>query len=128
MGLLLFGIILWAAAITSVVAAAYTSVSFIASINPWTAKRQRYIIIGFIFLSALFFTFLGSPTQLLVRAGTLNGLVLPVALTAILLAVSRKNFVKGYKHPLWLLIMGWVVILLLTVMSVRAIIVLLSKG
>jgi Mn2+/Fe2+ NRAMP family transporter len=127
-GLLLFGIILWAAAITSVVAAAYTSVSFIASINPWTAKRQRYIIIGFIFLSALFFTFLGSPTQLLVRAGTLNGLVLPVALTAILLAVSRKNFVKGYKHPLWLLIMGWVVILLLSVMSVRAIIVLLSKG
>ena len=127
-GLIMFGIILWSAAITSVVAAAYTSVSFIASINPWTAKRQRFIIMGFIALSALSFAFLGSPTQLLVRAGTLNGLVLPVALSGILLAVSRKKFVPGYRHPVWLVVTGWGVILLLFIMSIRALIVIFGNG
>jgi Mn2+/Fe2+ NRAMP family transporter len=123
-GLKMFGIILWAAAITSVVAAAYTSVSFIASVNPWTANKQRYIIIVFIILSALVFAFLGNPTQLLVRAGTINGLVLPVALSAMLLALSGKKFVPGYKHPVWLLVTGWLVVALLTAMSIRSIYVL----
>jgi Mn2+/Fe2+ NRAMP family transporter len=77
-GFKMFGIILWAAAITSVVAAAYTSVSFIASVNTWVAARQRYMIILFIILSSLVFVMLGNPTQLLVRAGTINGLVLPI--------------------------------------------------
>lgn len=127
-GLIMFGIILWAAAITSVVAAAYTSVSFISAINPWIAKRQRYIIIGFIVISTLVFTFLGSPTQVLVRAGTINGLVLPVALTGILIAVSRKKFVPGYKHPVWLTITGWSVILLLFLLSIRAVYLIIENG
>ena len=127
-GLIMFGIILWAAAITSVVAAAYTSVSFIASINPWTAKWQRQVIIGFISFSALVFAFLGSPTQLLVRAGTLNGLVLPVALCSILLAVSRKKFVPGYHHPVWLVVTGWAVIVLLFIMSIRALIMIFGNN
>jgi Mn2+/Fe2+ NRAMP family transporter len=127
-GLKMFGIILWAAAITSVVAAAYTSVSFIAAINPFTAKRQRFIIIGFILLSTLAFAFLGSPTQLLVRAGTLNGLVLPVALCSILLAVSRKKFVPGYHHPVWLVVTGWAVIVLLFIMSIRALILIFGNN
>ncbi len=127
-GLVMFGIILWAAAITSVVAAAYTSVSFIASIHAWTAKRQRFIIIIFILFSALTFTFSGSPTQLLIRAGTLNGLVLPLALTGILIALSRTGFIKGYQHPKWLLFSGWAVILLLFMMSLRAILLIFQSG
>jgi Mn2+/Fe2+ NRAMP family transporter len=126
-GLKMFGIILWAAAITSVVAAAYTSVSFMASESTWVAARQRYIIIVFIILSAVVFSILGNPTKLLVRAGTINGLVLPIALAAMLLAVTGKEFVAGYKHPGWLLIAGWLVVLLLTVMSIRSIYLLLGN-
>lgn len=119
-GLKMFGVILWAAAITSVVAAAYTSVSFISAISPVINKYQRYIIIAFILLSTLVFLWFGNPTRLLVRAGTINGLILPVALFTILLAASRPGIIKGYRFPRWLYYAGWMVVAIMTIMGLRA--------
>lgn len=119
-GLKMFGIILWAAAITSVVAAAYTSVSFIGSISPVINKFQREIIIAFILLSTVIFLWFGNPTRLLVRAGTINGLVLPVALFTVLLAAARPGILKGYRFPGLLYYAGWAVVLLMSLMGIRA--------
>ena len=47
-GYRMFGVIMWAAAITSVVGAAYTSVSFIRSFSPVIEKYHNWIIILFI--------------------------------------------------------------------------------
>lgn len=43
MGLRIFGIVLWAAALSSVVGAAWTSVSFISVFRPGITERQRNI-------------------------------------------------------------------------------------
>src|SRR5882762_2886554 len=47
-GYRIFGLVLWSAAITSVVGSAFTSVSFARSIHPLIEKYFRHIIIGFI--------------------------------------------------------------------------------
>ncbi len=120
-GKYIFGIILWSAAITSVVAAAYTSVSFMASVNNFLNRHQRYVIITFMIVSTLLFLVSGSPTKLLVLAGTINGLVLPLALGGILwITIKGKN--KSWDHhPRWLLYSGWAVAVTLFVMSIRSV-------
>ena len=57
-------------------------------------------------------TFIGQPAKLLVLAGSLNGLILPVTLGTILLASRRKDIVGEYKHPIWLLVFGIIVVIL----------------
>ncbi len=49
LGYKFFGIVLWSAAITSVIGAAYTSVSFLRSFHPFFDKYNNYIIMAFIF-------------------------------------------------------------------------------
>ena len=120
-GKIIFGIILWCAAITSVVAAAYTSVTFMASVSGFVKKNQRTIIIAFILLSSLVFIFMGSPTRLLVKAGTLNGLVLPMALASMLWVVVRGGRERFAQHPIWLVYAGWLVVGILLVMSIRSV-------
>ncbi len=120
-GLRIFGVILWSAAITSVVAAAYTSVSFMASVHAGVHKYQRLAIVAFILLSTMIFLFAGSPTLLLVRAGTFNGLVLPVALGAMLLVARKSSFAHGYRHASWLIFSGWMVVFALSVMGIRSV-------
>ena len=60
-GYRIFGVIMWAAAITSVVGAAYTSVSFIRSFSPVIEKYHNWIIILFILVSTLTFALVGRP-------------------------------------------------------------------
>ncbi|WP_186302462.1 branched-chain amino acid transport system II carrier protein, partial [Campylobacter coli] len=45
LGLKIFGIVLFLAAISSVIGAAYTSVSFIRSFHPWIEKYNRFVVI-----------------------------------------------------------------------------------
>jgi Mn2+/Fe2+ NRAMP family transporter len=104
-----------------VVAAAYTSVSFMASVSGMIKSNQRIIIISFMLLSTLLFIFLGSPTKLLVKAGTINGLVLPVALASILWVVIKRKGGVHERHPKWLLYTGWTVVVLLAIMGVRSV-------
>lgn len=121
-GYRLFGIVLWSASITSVVGSAYTSVSFIRSFSPEFEKRHPLIITLFIIISTTAFLFIGRPVNVLIIVGALNGLILPLALSVILIA-SRKSELMGadYHHPRWMLIAGWLVMGLLTIMSLKTI-------
>ena len=51
LGYRFFGVVMWCAAITSVVGAAYTSVSFLRSFHPWIEKNYQWMISGFIIFS-----------------------------------------------------------------------------
>lgn len=110
-----FGIVLWSAAITSVIGAAYTSVSFLRSFHPFFDKFNNYIIMAFILFSTVVFTFIGKPVALLVIAGSLNGLILPLTLGSILIASRNKKIVgETYKHPMWMIAFGIVAVAITT--------------
>ena len=108
-GSVVFGIVIWAASITSVVGCAYTSVSFISSFSPWLKKNENNIIIAFIIFSTLVFSTIGKPTAVLILVGTLNGFILPIALCVILIAAYKKNIVGDYKHSKLLASIGWLI-------------------
>ena len=111
-GVRLFGFIFWAAAITSVIGAAYTSVSFMTVFKAGMTDRQRNIAtLLFITVSLAIYLLLGTaPAALLVFAGGFNGLVLPVGLTLfIYIGWRRSDLMKGYHYPRWLLWTGLIV-------------------
>ena len=112
-----FGVVIWCAAITSVIGASYTSVSFWKTLLPVVAKKEKTIISAFIILSTLVFVLKGNPVGLLVFAGAFNGLILPIALAVILLAASRSNLMKDYKHPIALQVAGWLVVMVMSWMG-----------
>jgi Mn2+/Fe2+ NRAMP family transporter len=41
------------------------------------------------------------PTRLLIAAGTINGVLMPVILGAVLLAAYRPGLMGNYRHPWW---------------------------
>ncbi|WP_412921912.1 NRAMP family divalent metal transporter [Mesobacillus foraminis] len=110
-GYKMFGFILWAAGITSVVGAAYTSVSFLRTLSGKIDRNHQKVTIGFIIVSTIIYIIIGKPIVLLILAGAFNGLVLPLALGAILVAAHNTSIVGDYKHPIWLTIFGWIVFL-----------------
>lgn len=112
-----FGMVMWSAAITSVVGASYTSVSFFKTLHPLINKYYRSIISVFIILSTIIFSLVGNPVSLLIIAGAVNGLILPIALAVILIAASKKKIVGDYLHPLWMWFAGWLVVLLMSWMG-----------
>jgi Mn2+/Fe2+ NRAMP family transporter len=69
----------------------------------------------------LIFLLLGRPVFILVAAGTLNGFILPIALSLVLLASRKTKIIGDYTHPLWLQITGWLVVLIMTAFSVQTI-------
>ncbi|MEG3192848.1 NRAMP family divalent metal transporter [Lysobacter sp. D1-1-M9] len=107
LGLRVFGIILWAASITSVIGAAYTSISFVTS-SATSERRRNLYTCGFIAVSACVFLLLGqAPTTLLIMAGGINGLILPIGFAIILwVAWRRRDLLGGYVYPTWLLVLG----------------------
>jgi Mn2+/Fe2+ NRAMP family transporter len=121
LGLRIFGIVLWSAAISSVAGAGYTSVSFLKTLHPLIAKYERWCISIFIVLSTIIFVWIGKPKQLLIAAGAINGLILPVALTITLIAATKPALMKGYKHPLWMQLAGWVVVVMMGWLGARSI-------
>lgn len=126
-GLRIFGLILWAAALTSVIGAAYTSMSFITVFKKGVTERQRNIAtIIFIAISLAIYMVMGTaPAALLVFAGGFNGLILPIGMTLfIFVAWRRQDLMNGYKYPAWLLWSGILVCALtwyMGIMSVGAI-------
>lgn len=108
MGLRVFGLILWAAALTSVIGASYTSVSFLASLRPRLEQRRDTLVIAFIMVSTLAFLSAGAaPVALLIFAGAFNGLILPVGVGVMLwVALRRADLLGGYRYPRWLLALG----------------------
>lgn len=117
LGYKLFGIVMLSAAITSVIGSAYTSVSFLKSFHPAVEAFENLFIIGFIVISTSLFVFIGRPVYLLILAGALNGLILPITLGTILLAAYNTRIVGSYRHPLWLAVFGGMVVLLMAWMG-----------
>ncbi|MDH4414766.1 MAG: divalent metal cation transporter [Rhizobium sp.] len=108
-GLRIFGAVLWFAAITSVIGAAYTSVSFITVFKPDITERGRNIAtVIFIAVSLFFYVIITTPpAQMLVFVGGLNGLILPIGLSIFIYAAwARSDLMGGYHYPRWLLILG----------------------
>jgi len=121
-GLRIFGVVLWSAAISSVIGAAYTSVSFFKTFSSAFVKYERWCISVFIVLSTVIFIWLGRPKQLLIFAGGINGLILPMALAIILIASTKSKLMNGYRHPVWMQICGWIVVSVMSWMGYKAII------
>lgn len=120
-GFRIFGVVLWSAAISSVVGAAYTSISFLKTLHPLIAKYERLSISVFIILSTCIFVIIGKPRQLLLFAGLANGFILPLALGVLLVACTRPQIMKGYKHPVWMQAAGWAVVVVMGWMSCAAV-------
>lgn len=114
-----FGLVLLSAAITSIVGAAYTSVSFLKTFNKNIEKHEKWVIIGFIVISTIIMAIAGNPATLLILAGSLNGLILPVTLGICLVASQKKSIMgENYKHPKVLLILGIIVVLITAYLGV----------
>lgn len=113
------GLVLLCAAITSIIGAAYTSVSFLKTFHKSIEKNENWWIIGFIAVSTLIMLILGNPAVLLVLAGAFNGLILPVTLGICLVASQKKSIMgENYKHPMLLLVLGILVVVLSAYMGV----------
>ena len=121
LGYKIFGLVLWSAAITSVIGSAFTSVTFAKLLHPVVTKKFREIIIAFILFSTIIFLIVGQPVQVLIMAGAINGLILPFALAIILLAAYKKNITATYHHPYWLSIVGWIVVASMAYIGIKAI-------
>lgn len=108
-GVRVFGVILWAAGITSVIGASYTSVSFLTTFSSWTEKHRSGLVVAFIVFTGAVFLMLGqAPATLLILAGALNGLILPFGLGVVLWVAGRRahDLMAGYAYPRWLLVAG----------------------
>lgn len=126
-GYKIFGVVMWAAAISSVVGAAYTSVSFIRSFSPVLDRNYRWLVIFFILFSTLVFALVGRPVTILVLVGTLNGLILPITLGVMIIAAYNKKIVGEYKHPIWMAVFGAIVVLMTAYMGIMTLITQLPK-
>lgn len=114
----IFGIVLFAAAMSSVIGSAYTSATFLKTLHKSVYNKTNIIVISFILVSTLVFLFLGKPVTLLIVAGALNGLILPITLGTILIASKRKSIVGDYKHPTWMLWFGIVAVVVTIVTGI----------
>ena len=101
------------AAVTSIIGCAYTSVSFLKTFSKTIANNEKWFIVGFIALSTVVMALIGQPATLLVLAGALNGLILPITLGVCLIASQKKSIMgENYKHPIVLLILGIIVVVI----------------
>jgi len=124
LGLRAFGLVLWAAAITSVIGAAYTSMSFITAFMPAISERGRnYATVAFIAVSLSIYVALGTaPAALLLFAGGFNGLILPIGLSIfVYVGWRRSDLMGGYHYPRWLLALGALTCLLTWYMAAKSI-------
>jgi Mn2+/Fe2+ NRAMP family transporter len=116
----LFGVVLWSAALTSIVGCTYTSLSFVEGPWPWLARRRGAAVGAFIAVSLAAFLAVGQPVRVLILAGALNGLVLPVTLLVTLLAARHPERLGGYRHPRALAAAGWLAWLVAAAAAVAA--------
>ena len=121
LGYRLFGLSLFAAGTTSIIGAAYTSVSFLKTLHPFIMKNEKWFVVGFITLSTLVMFLVGNPADVLVWVGMINGLILPISLLIILVASKKKKIVGDYKHPTALIILGAVVVFLAAILGGKTI-------
>jgi Mn2+/Fe2+ NRAMP family transporter len=110
-GIRIFGAIFWAAALTSVIGAAYTSSTFLSTFSRRLAGGWplQLTTVGFIVVSLIVYLAIGTaPAALLVFVGGFNGLILPIGLTVFLYIgwFRQRDVLGGYAYPKWLLVVG----------------------
>ena len=109
LGMRAFGLVLWAAAISSVIGAAFTSVSFMTVFSAkLTIRARSWATVVFIAVGLIVFLVMGTtPVALLVFAGGFNGLILPIGFTVFMyIAWFRRDLLGGNRIQLWLLVLG----------------------
>ena len=75
---------------------------------------------AFIFISTCILIFIGKPVSLLILAGSVNGLILPVTLAVMLVATHKSEIVGTYKHNKLLYYTGWIVVLVTSYIGVTS--------
>ncbi|WP_207101360.1 NRAMP family divalent metal transporter [Paracoccus shandongensis] len=123
LGMRIFGVVLWAAAITSVIGAAYTSVSFLVAFMPMPERSRNIATVIFIAVSLGVFVSIGTaPAALLVFVGGFNGLILPIGLTIFTyVGFARPDLMGGHRYNRPLLILSAIVCALTWYMGYRSI-------
>ena len=69
-------------------------------------RNEKLTIMAFIFISTCILIFIGKPASLLILAGSVNGLILPVTLAVMLVATHKSEIVGTYKHNKLYIIQG----------------------
>lgn len=112
-GLRAFGVVLFAAGLSSVIGASYTSISFVTT-QKVTPRTRNFLTVGFIVVCTILFVILNSaPQKLLIFAGAFNGIILPIAFAMVMwVAFRRRDLFGGVKHPMRLLVVGSIALLL----------------
>lgn len=119
MGKTLFGLVMWAAAITSVIGSAYTSISFLKTWHPSIEKHESKWILGFVYISLGILLLVGRPVQLLIWAGTINGFILPVALGLLLFSIRDLHRSSDIRIPVWQSTFGWAIVAVMLYMTLN---------
>ena len=120
-GLRAFGVVLWSAALTSVIGAAYTSITFVTKQTTSVKYRNIATAVFILVCTVIYLVLNQTPQGLLVFAGAFNGLILPVGFALVLwVAAKRKDLLHGYQYPKWLLVIGAAAWLLTIFMGVKS--------
>ncbi|WP_218573796.1 NRAMP family divalent metal transporter [Plesiomonas shigelloides] len=117
-GYFIFGLVLFVASITSVVGNSYMAISLIKTLFPVVARHEKTWCIAFIALTSLGTVTMNMPILLLMLAGLVNSIILPIVLGMVLAATRRKDIVGNYQHPIYLTVIGAVIVLVMAVSSV----------
>ena len=107
-GFKIFGVVLWAAAMSSVIGASFTSISFIATYSRHVRERKGLVVAAFVVACCVALLLAGqTPATVLVFSGGFNGLVLPLGFTVTMwIAWRRRDLLQGYRYPRWLIVVG----------------------
>ncbi|WP_318443375.1 NRAMP family divalent metal transporter [Photobacterium leiognathi] len=116
-GYFIFGLVLFVASITSVVGNSYMAISLIKTLFPVVARNEKAWCVGFIIITSLGTVTMNMPILLLMLAGLINSIILPVVLAMVLTATRRKDIVGDYKHPMYLTVTGVLIVVVMAAAS-----------
>ncbi|KJF90277.1 NRAMP family divalent metal transporter [Photobacterium leiognathi] len=116
-GYFIFGLVLFVASITSVVGNSYMAISLIKTLFPVVARNEKAWCVGFIIITSLGTVTMNMPILLLMLAGLINSIILPVVLAMVLAATRRKDIVGDYKHPIYLTVTGVLIVVVMAAAS-----------
>jgi len=122
-GMRVFGVVLWAAALTSVIGAAYTSVSFLDVFGVRGERGRSMATVAFIAFSLLVYLGMGTaPAAILVFVGGFNGLILPIGLTIFTyIGFARSDMMGGHRYNRILLLASGITCALTWYMGARSV-------
>ncbi|EOU3285248.1 NRAMP family divalent metal transporter [Vibrio harveyi] len=126
-GYFIFGLVLFVASITSVVGNSYMAISLIKTLFPIVARNEKVWCVGFIIITSLGTVTMNMPILLLILAGLVNSIILPIVLGMMLVATRRKDIVGDYKHPVYLTFTGIAIVVVMAASSMTNISNFVSK-